>query len=166
MVTLALLAPPVVRVSVPPAVTPNWLAALSVIPAVPVKVELPVTRNAPVCVKAPVELIVRLPPNVPPATWVATVLTSVTLLAPLFVSVTSPFRLFAKASVIAFAPALNVAAPAPAACVIVPVCVIAPPASRSSVPLPTVERPTFKAVLLVSATLLAPLLLSNTDPVR
>ena len=64
------------------------------------------------------------------------------------------------------APAVKVAAPAPAAWVITPVCVIAPVEVTVSVPVPTLEAPRVVGPAFVSATLLAPLLLSDTAPVK
>src|ERR1700690_2348436 len=89
------------------------------------------------------------------------------LLAPLLLSDTPPVKLLlALVKVIALAPALKVATPAPAACVIEPACVIAPVAVMPKVPLPTDEVPRASAPAFVSATLLAPLLFNMTLPVK
>ncbi|MEJ0068458.1 MAG: hypothetical protein WDO24_06745 [Pseudomonadota bacterium] len=69
-------------------------------------------------------------------------------------------------SVIALAPALNVVAPAPADSMIAPLCVIAPAAVTPSVPEPTLDAASCRAALFCSVTLLAPLLLSDTPPVK
>ena len=66
----------------------------------------------------------------------------------------------------ALAPALKEAAPAPAAWVIAPVSVIAPVEFTISVPLPTVEAASAVGTALVSETLFAPLLASDTAPVK
>src|SRR4029079_669278 len=92
---------------------------------------------------------------------------SATLFAPLLLSDTAPVKLLpALVSVMALAPAVKVAAPAPRAWVIAPVCVIAPLALTVSVPLPTADRPRLTAFASVKATLFAPLLLSDTAPVK
>ena len=70
----------------------------------------------------PVDVTVRAPLPTPEAfNIVATELVSATLFAPLLFSATGPVRMLARLSVIAPAPALNVASPAPAAWVITPV---------------------------------------------
>jgi len=61
---------------------------------------------------------------------------------------------------------LSVTAPAEAACVMAPVSVMAPPEIIERVPLPTEEAPKLRAPLLVRATLFAPLLESETAPVK
>ena len=80
-----------------------------------------------------------------------------------------PLRLFAcvlsSMSLLATDEAM-VTAPADAACVIAPFCVMPPPAVSPSVPAPTDEVPTTSAAEFVSATLLAPLLFSDTAPVK
>src|SRR5450759_4089838 len=121
---------------------------------------------APVSLIAPVEVTVSVPLPTPEApSTVGTALVSETLFAPLLFSDTAPVKRLAWVSVIAFAPAEKEAAPAPAACVIAPVWVIAPVEVTVSVPLPTPEAPSFVAAALVIETLFAPLLLSDTAPV-
>ena len=66
-------------------------------------------------------------------------------------------------SVVAFV-AVIVTAPAPAACVIAPDCVNAPPAWIPSVPVPTPIVPSTKALVSRSATLFAPVLVRLTAP--
>ncbi|MEJ0068457.1 MAG: hypothetical protein WDO24_06740 [Pseudomonadota bacterium] len=76
--------------------------------------------------------------------------TNETLFAPLLFSETAPVKLFpALVTVIALAPALNVAVPAPACSVklVAATCVIAPVAVTLSVPEPTLEFPSSSAVL-------------------
>src|SRR5450759_2397576 len=122
---------------------------------------------APVSLIAPVEVTVSVPLPTPEApSTVGTALVSETLFAPLLFSDTAPVKRLAWVSVIAFAPAEKEAAPAPAACVIAPVWVIAPVEVTVSVPLPTPEAPSFVAAALVSETLFAPLLLSDTAPMK
>ena len=92
-----------------------------------------------------------------------------TLFAPVLVSDTGPVKsLPALASVIAPAPVVKLAAPAPAACTIAPVWVIefAPVAVTASVPLPTLEAPRMIAFASVTATLFAPLLFRLTAPMK
>src|ERR1022692_504709 len=82
---------------------------------------------APLSVIAPVELTVSVPlptPEVP--NTVGTALVNETLFAPLLLNDTAPVKWLAWVSVIAFAPAVKDAAPAPAAWVIAPIWVIAP----------------------------------------
>src|SRR5206468_1412561 len=98
----------------------------------------------------------------------AALLVSATALAPLLLRPTAPVKLFAAlVNVMALAPALMVVAPAPAAWVNAPVWVIAAPAVTARVPVPTLEVPSDSACApLVSATLLAPLLLRLTEPLN
>src|SRR5260221_3968481 len=86
-----------------------------------------------------------------------------TLLAPELLRTTAPVKLLALPNVITPAPALMVAVPALAACVIAPVCVIPTPV-RESVPVPIDEAPMLKATALFKLTLLAPELLRETAP--
>jgi hypothetical protein len=83
---------------------------------------------APDCVIAPVESTVKVPlPTLDVPSVVATELVSDDVVGPAVVQLDRPRQAFAWLSVIALAPAaLNVGAPAPAAWVIAPVCVIAP----------------------------------------
>ncbi len=119
----------------------------------------------PVWVIAPVEVTVSVPlPTLEVPSAVATALVSATLFAPLLASDTAPVKWLAWVSVIAFAPAVKDAAPAPAAWVIAPVWVIGPVELMLSVLLPTPEAPSFVATALVSATLFAPLLFSDHRP--
>ena len=66
----------------------------------------------------------------------------------------------------ALAPALKVVMPAAAAWVIAPVSVIGPAEVTVRVPVPTPEVPSTVAAALVSETLFAPLLFSDTAPVK
>ena len=98
---------------------------------------------------------------------VAALLFSETLFAPLLASATEPVKSFACVSEIAFAPALNVTDPAPADSATAPVSEMLPPVEvTAKVPLPRLEVPSTVAVELVSATLFAPLLFSETAPVN
>ena len=62
--------------------------------------------------------------------------------------------------------AVSVNAPALAACVMVPVCVIPAPAVIFRVPVPTLDVPNTNALVSRKLTLLAPLLLRPTAPVK
>ncbi len=88
------------------------------------------------------------------------------LFAPILLRPTAPVKEFALVSVIACAPALSVTAPALAAWVIAPVCVIPAPVSVS-VPDPTEDAAKLNAVpVLFSVTLFAPVLVRATAPVN
>jgi len=81
----------------------------------------------------------------------------------------APVRLFAcdpKRTSEEEAVELSVTAPAEAAWVIAPVSVMEPPEVIARVPVPTEEVPKLKAALFVRATLFAPLLESETLPVK
>src|SRR5579872_1323921 len=71
-------------------------------------------------------------------------------------------------NVMACAPAVKDAIPAPVACVIVPDCVIFPAALELivNVPEPTDVAPIFRAALFVSDTLFAPELFNDNAPVK
>ena len=103
-------------------------------------------------------------PEVPRAR--GALLTTAALFAPLLLSETAPVKSLAWVSVIAFAPAVNDAAPAAAACVSTPVCVIAPLELTVRVPVPTLDVPRTVAVPFVRDTAFAPLLFTETAPVR
>ena len=75
------------------------------------KLDVPGTINAPVCVIAPLDEIVKFCPTDEAANTVAILLVKETLLAPLFDNVTAPVKLFACVKVIAFAPALKLEVP-------------------------------------------------------
>jgi len=66
---------------------------------------------------------------------------------------------------IVLAPAFRVTSPVPAACEIAPFCEMPAPV-RVKVPLPTEEVPRLKAILLIRATLLLPVLVKETSPVK
>src|SRR5258707_1137616 len=101
-----------------------------------------------------------------PSDSAGALLVSGTLLAPLLLRLTAPRNRLAWVSVMALAPALNVAVPAATAWVNTPVWVIAPPVLTSHVPVPTGETATTSAPGVVSATALAPLFVSATAPAR
>ena len=91
-----------------------------------------------------------------------------TAFAPLFESTTDPVKSLAFASVIAFAPAVKEAVPAPAACVIVvtPLWLIAPAAFTVKAPVPTFTVPRINALVSVTCTAFAPLFERVTAPVK
>ena len=85
---------------------------------------------------------------------------------PLLFKLMAPVKLLlAFVKVITPAPALIVTAPALAACVILPVCVMPTPV-KPNVPVPTDDVPILNAPALVRATLFAPLLDKDTAPVK
>ena len=105
---------------VPPATVrapPKSLAVVfSVTEPVPaLTLVVPVTYRAAFCVTAPLAMTSRLPPKVPPASIRALASVTAALFVPLLLSVTVPVKSLAWVSVIGFAPALKVAAPAPVA---------------------------------------------------
>ena len=106
-------------------------------------------------------------PTVEAPSTIAFASVTATLFAPLLLRLTAPMKLFAAlVSVIDPAPAFTVTAPAAAACVIAPVCVSAPFDWIASVPLPTFTVPSASAFVSRSDTLFAPLLVSDTGPVK
>ncbi len=122
---------------------------------------------APVCVMFPLAVrpSVPLPMDDVPSTNALLSVTA-TLFAPLLFKLIAPVKLLAAlVKVMTPAPALIVAAPALAACVIAPVCVTPVPV-KLKVPVPTEEAPIDKAMLLLTLTLLARELLSETAPVN
>ena len=98
-------------------------ALLSVMPPTAFVVNKPGTVNAPVCVIAPLELMVRLLPTLEAAKMVAMLLVNETLFAPELESVTAPVSALACVKVIALVPALKLEVPDT---VMMPDCVIAP----------------------------------------
>ena len=124
----------------------------------------PATETSPDCVTAPPAITVR-------ASWVVTTPSSrapesvirIALVPELFAATGPVKSLPASVSVITPAPPLNVAVPAPDACVIAPVWVM-PTAVTVSVPEPTPEAASWMASLSVIATLLAPELESVMVP--
>src|SRR6266853_437349 len=162
---LTLLAPELLRTTAPV----KLLALPNVItPAPALMVAVPALAAcviAPVCViPTPVRESVPVPIDEAPMLK-ATALLKLTLLAPELLRETAPVKLFEIPNVITPAPALIVAVPALAACVIAPVCVIPTPV-RESVPVPIDEAPMLKATALFKLTLLAPELLRETAPVK
>ncbi len=96
----------------------------------------------------------------------APLLKRLTALAPLLFKPTAPVKLLPGSSkVITPAPALIVTAPAAAAWVIGPISVTPKPVNPN-VPVPTLEESILNARVFVTATLLAPLLLRETAPVK
>src|SRR6185312_4356234 len=82
--------------------------------ALALKLEIPGTVNAPVCVRAPAEVIVRFWPTVEAAKIVPMLLVRLTLFVPLLESATLPVKLLLAPLVdksIAFAPALKLDVP-------------------------------------------------------
>ncbi len=95
----------------------------------------------------------------------APLLERATAFAPLFVMPTIPVKLFALPSAIAPALPVKVTRPAAAAWVIVPVCEIPKP-FKVNVPVPTLTVPNCNNVVSVKLTLLAPLFVKLTTPVK
>ena len=120
----------------------------------------------PVCVRfTAVRFSVPVPSVMPPMTR-PFLSVSATLLLPLLVTVTAPVKSFnALVSVTAAALPVIVTAPAAAAWTMAPVWV-RPRALRPSVPVPRVRVPRVRLLLLVSATLLLPLFVTETAPVK
>ena len=89
-----------------------------------------------------------------------------TAFAPVLFRDTAPVKLFNRFNVITPAPVVKDVAPAPAACVMVPVCVmlLAPVATTVSVPLPTLDVPKISAFASVILTAFAPVLVRDTAP--
>src|ERR1700690_2911460 len=127
----------------------------------------PLAVIAPVSVMLPPAITERLAPMAEVPRARAAPLVTATSFAPELLSATAPVKPLAWVSVIACAPAVKEAVPAPAACVIPPVWVISPVADVTvRVPAPTLEVPRIVAPPLVSETLPAPLLFSETAPVK
>ena len=130
-----------------------------------VKLDVPGATNAPVCETAPTATIVKLLPTVDAASEVALLFVKVTLLVPLFESAIAPVKLLLVPFVvksIALAPAVKLEVPGT---VNAPVCETAP--TETSVKLfPTVDDANDVALLLVTVTLLEPLLDNVIAPVK
>ena len=169
LVNATLLAPELVRLIAPR----NTLAALFKVMVVPPVMETAPAPKAwvmaPVWVRAPMELIVRAPvPNAVPAREVAALFTNVVPLAPVLVKVMVPSKLLVPLfRLIPPVPELMVTAPAPV-WLMAPVCEMARLVEiRLNVPEPRLEvANTNGETELVSATLKAPVLLSDTAPVK
>src|SRR5476649_933128 len=116
---------------------------------------------------APVAVTDKVDPTVLVPRLNAPLLTSVAALLPLLFKPTLPVKLLlALFKLITPAPAFTVTAPALAAWVMLPTCDTPTPV-KPKVPVPTLEVPIDKLIpLLVTATLLAPLLLSEIAPVK
>jgi len=158
------------RVTAPPKLLllPFVAKSMLAVPEPAVKLEVPLTVSAPDCDRLallPLSAIVRLPPIVDGSSVKLAALLKLALL-PLFTLTLPVKRLLLLLKSIAWLPAFKVTALAFAACTIAPVCVRSPPAVRLKLPLPSVEAPMIKALLLLSCTLLAPLLLRDTLPVK
>ena len=167
--------PPVLVTATAPVKLLAWVSVTAPAPVTKVAVPAPAA-----CVSAPVWVMVFAPvavtASVPLPTFetprmIALASVTATLFAPVLFRPTAPMKLFAAlVSVIAPAPVVNVAAPAPnaAACTIAPVCVmlLAPVAVTVSVPDPTPEAPSTSALASVIATLFAPEFESDTAPVK
>ena len=116
---------PVLDEAIPPVnVLPELVNVIGAAPAL--KLEVPVTLNAFVCVMAPLPAevsTVKFPPIVELANCNAPLLVNETLFAPELLKVTAPINTFAEFKVIALAPALKLDVPGT---VRMPVWVIAP----------------------------------------
>ena len=97
---------------------------ISVLATVASRVVVPVTVSTPNWVSAPPTVTVKFPvPSVPTSDVpriISLISFTATGLLPVLFKLTAPLKLLAASSVITPAPALNVAAPALAACVILP----------------------------------------------
>lgn len=156
---LTLLLPLLLKVTAPV----NKLFCVNVIGLLPaVKLDVPGTVNTPVCVIAPVELIVKLFPTVEVPNTKAVLLVKLTLLTPLLFNDTAPVNKLFCVNAMALAPALKLEVPAT---VKIPVWVIAPPVLMIKF-CPILEVVKLSAPLVVSLTSLAPLLFKLTSPVN
>ncbi len=91
----------------------NRFSKVSVIALLPaLKLDVPGTIKLPICVIAPVAVIVKFCPTVDVAKLVAVLFVSETAFEPLLLSVIVPVRLLALVNVNAPAPAVNETAPA------------------------------------------------------
>lgn len=191
MVTETLFAPALLKLTAPV----NALLCVKVIGLVPaLKLEVPGTVNAPVCVIAPPAVADKLPPLVKVAAGNAiaelgnvtvklrrllkpvklgNAAAALTLLiftsrilskVPANTGAVLP-RLFACVNKISEFRAVAAKVSVPPVAVSTPVCVILPPAVKVKF-CPTVDAPSTKAMPFVTATALAPLLLNITAPVN
>ena len=131
----------------------------SIVPAPVLRLKAEKLRVVPAIAVMPV-----LAPRVGPASVsaFASVMATVALVE---FNVTLPVKSLDLVSVITPAPALKVAAPAPDACVIVPLCVM-PTDVTVRVPVPKLDAANLIALESVIATLLAPELFRLTSPVK
>ena len=179
-------------VVVPARLTTPWksFAEVRVIVLPAVTVVVPATRSAPLSLIALPAVATRFPVSVvvgrmsdaaalpnttvrlfSPAGSVGSEAAALSLRRPMSwyvppAKLTPPVKLLACVrSASTLAPAtVSVTAPAPACCVIAPVCVTFPPARRFRVPLPMLDGPSTSAFVSPRATLFAPLLFKLTAP--
>lgn len=126
------------------------------------KLDVPGIVNTPVWVIEPLAFAIRLFPSEDVPKINAVLLVMLTLLIPLLLKVTAPVNVLFWVKMIGLAPATKLETPGT---VKAPVCVIAPFAVTFKL-LPIVEAANNNAVLLLISTLLLPLLLNVTAPVK
>ena len=158
-----LLAPVFVSETDPPN---TFVAVVRLIAPAPASNEAsPVTLSPAESCVIPTATTSSFPPEVTLPSVIAVASVIAMSFAPLAVADTTPVNSLACVSAIG-PPAVNWAAPAVDVWVIVPDCVIAPPAFTESVPVPTLEVPNSMALVSTTLTLFAPLFESETAPVK